>query len=386
MNRLPTILATLVISAPALAQVAFTLSPRDQWVPAQEYSPQSPEGRLLTAQQALVHGEASRAENLANNWLEQNPVSPLKPRALLLKGDSILAQGDEYSALFEYEAICRVYPASDTFVIALAREMDIAKAYAGGLKKKFMGMFRIISGDEEAQELFIRIQERLPGSELAEEAGIALSDFYFEHRDFELAAESYDLFIRNYPRSALVGKARLRLIYSFCATFNGPEHDDSGLKAAHIKLLELAQTDRATAMEIGSDSLIIRLEESEAQKMLIEARWYLSMGDPISAERFIRRLVRKFPRSIATLGALREIPTVFAGLPLATQETCPDYRELRLQLLGLTWDQSGNASPAVAPDPDAVKRGELLPAQRDDHLIIPSSDGAPPPSGEGNPN
>ena len=41
-----------------------------------------------------------------------------------------------------------------------------------------------------------------------------LADFYFRRRDMPLAADAYDLFVQNYPRSRQVVKARLRLIYS----------------------------------------------------------------------------------------------------------------------------------------------------------------------------
>ncbi len=352
----------LVIGALAPAQQLLQLNERDQWTPTTPPAPGSPEQRLLEAQLALAHGEAARAGNLAKAWLRNNPNNPLVPRATLLLGDALLAQSDEYEALFEYEAIARNHAQSAVFVTALEREFQIATAYAHGLRKKFMGLFRILSGDEEAQELLIRIQERLPGSELAEQAGMELADFYYERRDFRLASDAYDLFLRNYPRSPRAQKAKLRLIYSFCAQFNGPEQDDSGLVAASVKIAELEETDPALARDIGTEALLNRIEESEAGKLLQTAGWYTYTGDPIGAERMIRRLVQRFPRSIAALDGLRQIPGIYAQLPEATKATCPNYTELRQQMLGISWDEAGDAAPGNSSDPDAVKPAELLAA------------------------
>lgn len=320
----------------AHCQETLKLSADDRWMPPADSDPESPASQLRQAQLALARGDVARAYNLATGWLDRYPADPLRAHALLLKGDSLLAQGDEYKALYDYEELVRLYPGSDVFVTALQREYQIAVAYANGLRRKFFGTFRWLNADEEAQELLIRIQERLPGSELAERAGMELADFYFRKRDLQLAADAYDLFVQNYPKSRQVEKARLRLIYSLCASYRGPLYDARGLFEASARLRELQALDPITAQRVGADALLIRIYESEAAKLLSEAGWYEHMNDPISCELYIRRLVAKYPKSIATLIALREIPTIVAQLPPEVRAMCPDYTLLRKELLGIT--------------------------------------------------
>jgi len=338
----------------------YTLDSLDRWKKVADIDPASEEAQLLAARRALLNGEASRAKNLANAFIERYPLSRYRPDALLIRGDATLAEGDEYEALFDYEEIARRYAGSEVFIPTLERELEIATSYAKGLKKRFFGTVRILDASEEAQELLIRIQERLPGSELAERAGMELSDFYFNRREMMMAAESYRLFIENYPRSAQVTKARMRLIYAYIAGFRGPEYDASGLLEARAKLRSLQALQPGLAQQIGATAILSRIEESEAAKFLSTASWYLEVNDPISAEQSIRRLVQRHPTSIATLEALRIVPDILEQLPESVVKNAPDYRALRKALLKVEWDEMPSApeipEPPAAPVA-AVKEG-----------------------------
>ncbi len=373
------------MTSEAVAQEVLKLSADDRWMPPADADPDSPASQLRQAQLSLARGDASRAYNLVNGWIDRFPADPLRAHALLLRGDALLAQGDEFKALYDYEELVRLYSGSDVFVTALQREFSIAKAYANGLKRKFFGTFRWLNADEEAQEVLIRIQERLPGSELAEQAGMELADFYFRKRDLQLAAEAYDLFVQNYPRSRQVEKARLRLIYSLCASYKGPLYDARGLFEASARLKELQALDPITAQRVGADALLVRIYESEASKLLSEAGWYEYTGDPISGELYIRRLVTRYPKSIATLIALKHIPELFARLPLSVQMKCPDYAKLRQELLGLSWDAADQAVPALGAPPEGAPSENTLPGVLSPPPQTPPPNELLPPTAGGTP-
>ncbi len=341
-------LTALFGATPALAQAEkYELDALDRWQKVAVVDPASEEAQLLNARRALLDGEVSRAENLANAFIERFPLSRYRADALLILGDAKNKGGNEYEALFQYEEICRRYSGTSAFIPTLEREYEIAIAYAHGLKKRFFGTFRIIDSSEDAQELLIRIQERLPGSELAEKAGMALGDYYFDRREMLMAAEAYSLFLENYPRSGQATKARLRLIYAHLASFRGPEYDASGLLEARAKLRSMQALQPGLAQQVGAPSLLVRIEESEAAKFLSSASWYLEVNDPISAEMSIRRLIQRHPQSIATLEALRIVPTVLARLPESVLREAPDYRALRKKLLRVEWTELPTMAPAT---------------------------------------
>ena len=336
--RTAIVLAVACGATTCLAQTQrYELDALDQWKKVADVDPASEEAQILAARRALIAGEPKRAEKLANAFLERSPLSRYRADALLIRGDATRGE-DEYEALFDYEEICRRYAGTAVFIPALERQYEIALDYANGLRRRFFGTVRIVDTTEDAQELLIRVQERLPGSELAERACMQLADFYFNRREMIMAAETYRIFMENFPRSAEVSKARLRLIYAYLAGFRGPEYDASGLLEARAKLQSLQSLQPSLAQQVGAESILFRIEESEAAKFLATARWYLEVDDPISAELFIRRLVQRHPKSIATLEALRIVPGVIARLPGSIVRSAPDYRTLRRELLGCEWD------------------------------------------------
>jgi outer membrane assembly lipoprotein YfiO len=259
--------------------------------------------------------------------------------------------------LFDYEYIARMFPGSEVFVLALQRELAIATEYIGGKRRKQWGL-RLWDATADAEEILIRVQERLPGSRLAEEAGITLADYYFEKREMELAGEAYDLFIQNYPRSALVDKARRRLIYSYLATFKGPEFSAKGLYEARARLHLLRASMPAEAERMGAGALLTRIDESDAQKMLAIANYYISTGEWISAEFTIRRLVKRYPRSGATAEALRVVPGVLEKLPQRLRNSTPDYAAMAAALL----DDAGRTQPEKRERPATQSQSSSQPA------------------------
>ncbi|MDG2423529.1 MAG: outer membrane protein assembly factor BamD [Phycisphaerales bacterium] len=361
-------LLVLLTTAPSFAQNDYKLDDADNWQLVGQPDPGTPEGALARARELLAQGQADRAYNMVNRWLERNPDSALAADAYLLRGDALVAMADYYESLYDYEYVIRRYPASPTFTLALARELEVASLFAHGTLRKVFGL-RIGDGTEEAEEIFIRIQERTPGSQLAEQAGIELADMYFRQRRMEIAADMYAIFLEKYPKSPFLDKARRRLIYSNIATFKGPQFDIVGLREAKRELQELLITRPAEAERIGAQALINRIIESEATKLLTTARWYNRVGDPIAAEFMIRNLIERYPQSAATIRALEQIPDILKQLPEVILAAAPNYEVLREAIL--------NRDRAVLTDaPEELPAESMEPVEA---LPPVSSNDAPPP-------
>jgi outer membrane protein assembly factor BamD (BamD/ComL family) len=326
-------LAVLALESPqmALGQDVYRLGADDEWKLESAPAPGSPAAQLARARTLLAEGRAARAHNMVNRWMNRHPHSNLAPEAYLIRGEALVEMGDEYEALYDFEFLVRKYPSSEVFSLALEQEFAIAVKYANGLRRKMLGL-RVINATDEAEELLIRIQERLPGSGLAEQAGLQLAALYFRDRRMGLAADAYSIFIKRYPRSTQIAFARRRLIYANIATFKGPQFDIVGLLEAKAELQQLAVRRPAEAERIGAGALIQRIEESQSTKMLTTAMWYSNEGDPIAAEFTIRKLVQRFPRSAACVRALDQIGPILNELPQSILAGTPDYAMLRTTL------------------------------------------------------
>ncbi len=294
------------VAASAFAQEVFELDESYDWQQQTRYDPATPRGQLQAIRKALAEERSEAARELAEQWIKERPNDPLLVEAYLLRGDAKAAQRRYYDALFDYEYVVRQFTASEQFHTALAREYEIARLFASGVKRRMLGM-RIIPAAGEAEELFIRIQERSPGSDLGEKASLALGDFYFDRAEMSAAAAAYDLFLVNYPDSRFRERVMLRLIQASLATFKGPRFDPRGLIDAAERIKAYRRQFPAAAERMGADALLLRIDESLALKMYYSGGWYERTSQRVSAVYLYRRVVRAYPRTIAAGAAIQRL-------------------------------------------------------------------------------
>src|SRR5262249_36853976 len=215
----PFILALLwlgLASAAAVAQTTtFQLDDKGEWVAAPSRPRSADEATIMEARQLLADNKPSQARKVLTAWIDNHAATdnPFLPQAYLLRGDAITSGGNEFKALYDYEAVVKGFPESEEYTRALKRELEIAIKYVYGLKRIWLGI-RWSDATEVGEELLVRVQERLPGSTLAERAGIELADFYYRDRDLRLAADMYEIFLANFPKSQYAQHARERRIWA----------------------------------------------------------------------------------------------------------------------------------------------------------------------------
>ncbi|MBX3380201.1 MAG: outer membrane protein assembly factor BamD [Phycisphaeraceae bacterium] len=292
-----------LVTAPSLAQNTLRLDADGNWVPAtSEIDPSSDEGVMNRARKQLAENRPQGALALLDSWIKRNAAQdkPETAEALLRRGDAKLAMKDEYEALYDYERVIKEYPGTPQFVTALERELEIGLMYLNGLRKKTWGL-RIDSATRIGEELLIRVQERAPGSQLAQRAAIELANYYYRARDLRMAAEAYDIFLANFPTSEYRELAMERRVFANIGRYKGPRYDASGLIEAQYLVRDFAARYPKSAEQIGmNDALIARLDESAADQMFETAKWYFKRGDPVSARYTLKRLLQKHPDTVAS--------------------------------------------------------------------------------------
>ncbi len=288
------------VAAPA-QQEEFTLTESGEFEQTSAPEPGTDAATIAEARKLLAQGRPAPARFILERWLDHygGPESVWYPEVKLLLGDAKAASGNEYRALYDYEVITREYSNSEVFVKAIERELDIAVRYVNGLRRKLWGV-RVVNARRVGEELLVRVQERLPDSAAAERAAIELGDHYYRIRDMSQASIMYSIFLERYPHSEYRAHAMQRRVYANIARFKGPKYDGSGLLDAQILIREFEREYPADAERAGmSDALIARLDESAAAQMLDKSRWYLRRGDHVSARYVLKRLLKKYNRTVA---------------------------------------------------------------------------------------
>lgn len=298
---------TLACAPAALAQSSeYRMDESGNWVEVRSPEAGSDEALIASARKVIAEDRPGEAKGLLDAWIDRNErtQNPWLPEALTLRGDALTAMGEEFDALYDYERVIKEYPASDQYIVCVERELNIGVRYLGGLRRKFLGV-RLLPNQDIGQELLIRVQERMPGSRLAERAGIELADYYYANHDLQLASEAYDLFAQNYPNSQYAMKARQRRIYATVGRFKGPKYDGSALLDTKILVRRFANLYPAEAQSAGlDDALLVRLDESSALQLADQAEWYERRDDKVSMRYLLSRLVREHPRTAAAERAL----------------------------------------------------------------------------------
>jgi len=284
----------------------FELGEGDDWESTDAPEPGGEEEVFARAQRLIARGEPEEARGILSRWIRDNERRRGAPiaRAYYLRGVAHLEGEDEHDALVDFEVVITRYPDTIYYERAIRREMEIARMYLSGLRKKVLGI-RIESGRSTGEEILVRTQERLPGSGVAEAAALMLADHYYARRDLELAAEMYEIFRLNHPESERRRYAMLREIQANIARFKGPSYDASGLIDAKILIERYREQYPAESIRSGiTDGLGPWLDESAASQTLESAEWYLRTGDDTSARFILARLIRRHPVTAAADEAL----------------------------------------------------------------------------------
>ena len=317
----------LMLGSFARAQPSeMTLDAKGEWVPVPAPA-RSADAMVMDQARTLIAAEKpSKARNILDKWLDANSRSESAhvAEAYLLRADAKTANGNEYRALYDYEIVAKDFAATEEFVKAVERELDIGIRYLNGYRRRWLGM-RIVNAEDVGEELLVRTAERMPGSRLGERAVIELADFYYRTRDLKMAALAYEKFVQLYPGSQYISRARQQRIFASIGLFKGPDYDAAGLADAKVLIEDYARDDPLGAQRANlSDALLAKLDESIAAQKFERAKFYIRRGDPVSARATLRRLLTGHPQSVAASEGEKLMKSKGWEIPKAPVETPPE--------------------------------------------------------------
>ncbi len=264
--------------------------------PATQPAAYQSDPQLDTIEDMISGGRSKEAIARLIDYLKYNRASPLRDRALYLMGEAQYRYGDRIKAFYYLDELLDTFPASDLYYPALNKQYDIADSFLNGFKRRVFGFIKL-SAEDEAIEMLFRIQQRSPGSELAEKSLLRTADYYYADSQFDLAADTYAAYIREYPRSALNSRVRLRQAYANLAQFRGLKFDPTPVIDARTQLLALTADYPDVAQQENIPSLLDRIDATFAQKLFVTAAFYKRTHQPRAAAYVYSYLVSAYPDS-----------------------------------------------------------------------------------------
>jgi outer membrane assembly lipoprotein YfiO len=249
--------------------------------------------RIADLVRAQRYAEAREA---GIDWLKANPSSPSYDRGLLVTAEAMRGTREYVKAFYYCDQLLDERADSPLFEPAMQLQYELADAYLLGAKDRFVGL-RIVGRQDEAVEMLFRIQQRAPGSPVAEKALLRTADYYWAIGDFDLASDAYHSYVQSYPRSPLVPQARLREAYSNLAQFHGPNFDSTPVLNAKTLLRQIeAEYPELAKQEAVAEKLELA-DRQMARKLYLNADFYRRTRKPGAALVICRRLLKQYPNT-----------------------------------------------------------------------------------------
>jgi outer membrane assembly lipoprotein YfiO len=320
-------------SALALEPKTWDYAGSGQWplakVPAASTTQgQAVENPTLDRAERLLAGKQNRADDAESQivaWVKSHRTAPDRDRGLFLLAEAYYQQGDRIRAFYQLDELLVTYPESKFYYPALEKQYRIADDFLRGAKRKFLGLY-IIPATDEAIEMLYRIQERSPGSPLAERAMLRTADYYYNTGQFDLAGDVYTAYQRAYPRSPEVPRVSLRRAFSAYAQFHGVKFDSTPLIEARAQFEDIKVRYPEMAQEENVQRFIDAINDTLARKLLTTADFYRRTRHPGAAVYTYREVVQVYPNTRearAAEDALRKSPPAALAMPPPKSTTAP---------------------------------------------------------------
>ena len=275
------------------------------------------EPELTEVERKIAGRQYKAAKNLALQWVKAHKKSPSRDRGLYLLAVTNYFYGDRIESFYEFDELLDTYPDSPLFNACLEHQYDIADGFLNGYKRRFLG-FSIFGAEDEAVEMLYRIQQRSPGSPVAEKSLLRTGDYYYKNSDFDLAGDVYASFVKSYPRSPEVPRVQLRQAFAYYAQFRGLRFDATPIIDAREKLAAILTQYPKLAEEENLGPVIDRIDETFARKLYMTGDFYARTHEPRAAVYTWRYLIQTYPKSYDAEMARRQLakmPKAFLGDP-----------------------------------------------------------------------
>lgn len=288
--------AGMLLVAPAVGGEEESVRRGGKWVRLSKPVGGTPAGETAIIRRHVHRREYSAAVKAAKKFLKRYPSDALREEVLWLAGEAEMARQRYWQAYKWYEKQLKEFPGGAKLERALTMEMEIARAFLAGKKRKLLKMIPV-SAVGDGIEILQRIAQRAPGTQQAELALLAIGDHYFDKGDWEAAVDAYDSYLMLFPKSDRSPYAELRVAEALRRSYDGSEWDETPLIEAEQRYKAFAMRYPGAAREAQVASVLQQLRSQRAAKQYQIAQFYLRAGKSKSAEYYLNLLIRDFPET-----------------------------------------------------------------------------------------
>lgn len=265
-----------------------------EFVPGQYWSPaESLPEVLAEAHDMIETGQSSKARRVLKKWIKGNEESEFLDHGLYLKAMACFQQEKYYQAAEACDELCRTQGTSRFFEPSLYMQVEIARLYMAGEKRKMLGFIRV-SGGGDAVAILDNVIEGWPGSELAAQALTMQGDYYFGEERFVEAQDTYQMVVDYYPNSGYYYHGLLWTAEATHKQYRGAYYDSRCLTDAAIRYSRFAAEFPEQAAELDIAGRIRQVRTQQAEKEFTIADFYRRTDKSEAAFYYWREITERF--------------------------------------------------------------------------------------------
>ena len=258
------------------------------------------------AKALLEGGDAAGAVRAYDRIYTLAPRGPGADEALFGLAEATLRSGEPYRADELFERLLREFPATPRYNEAVERVFQIGKLFAEEKAERASILPGFRKKDRtfgiEVLERFLKARDR---HELAPQALFTVAEAHLADDEAELAIESWQRLMKEYPRSSWARLAEYRIALAFFSLSYGVVYDKrpilTGLRRlrAYVRRYPTGDNIREAEAKLAS------VEEELAAHELKVARRYERDDHHVSAQIYLATLRRDYPKTRAAAEAER---------------------------------------------------------------------------------
>lgn len=255
------------------------------------------------------------------------PSSAFAAEALYRSGKLYLVRKQYFKSFESFSRVTSGYPNSPRFNEIIGEEYRIASALLDGARNRIWGLIPSFQNRTRAIQYFQMIIRDAPYSDYAPLALMAKATGHLRQREIDMAIDSLDYMINNYPQSLLAPDAYLKLAQTHARLVDGPNYDQASTREAITYfedfLILFPNDPNIPEAAQGLDEMKRILAES---KIVLGDYYFDKRGNYVAARVFYNEAITSYPESPVAARAqqkLAEVEAKATNRPLAPGEKAP---------------------------------------------------------------
>jgi outer membrane protein assembly factor BamD len=261
----------------------------------QSISDCSPKDILEASEDAFRALDYDRAAHLAEYIIDEHPDSGEAEDALYFAAESYFRLDELKNAFNLLKELIMKYPATRYSRIVAERDFAIGLAFF----EKGSGFFGFLKNRGFGVRVVTHLLTYFPTSDLADDAQIAMAEYYFDKEDYLAAAEAFERVVMEYPTSEWAEKATFMAALSHFNLNKGPAYDrEALLQCIQILRVYIAKDPRGSSLT-ECEEILSEACERMARKEMEIADYYFDQEKEFGARVHLANIVLLFPDTLA---------------------------------------------------------------------------------------